>query len=135
MSTSSNALTPRADSRVSPAPAPYTVSNDEAIKIKDANGDTIASMFLVHLRGRRDEREVQATARLFAAAPLLEIIANATGLYMWESLSDAFHQNLTQQRKAELLAAFRAFAGYRDGRLTMEQACAEIAPLAKATEA
>lgn len=64
-----------APSDVMLAPAPYTVHNDEAVKIKDANGDTIASMFLIHLDGRRPDAEVQATANLFAAAPdLLEAL-------------------------------------------------------------
>ena len=51
------------------SPLPWTVEYDEAVKIKDARGDTVAILTHLHLRGRRSHDEVRANAdRLLAAA-------------------------------------------------------------------
>lgn len=46
----------------------WAVSHDDAVKIKDGNGDSLLCMFHIHLRGRRDGNEVNATADLIATA-------------------------------------------------------------------
>lgn len=115
-------------------PGPYEVGEDDElngcpfIPIYAADGTCVAEIPAYHDDGRPDfgERK-RATARLVASAPMLEIIADLAGRYMWESLSETFHQQLSQARKAEILAAYRAFAGYREGRLSAEQAWEELA--------
>ncbi len=49
----------------------WSVHFDEAVKIKDARGDTIATLSQTFLRGRRSASEVAANAHLIAAAPEL----------------------------------------------------------------
>lgn len=50
------------------AKGPLSLHADEAWRIKDAAGDSVAMMHWVHLRGRRPAEEVRATAQLFVAA-------------------------------------------------------------------
>jgi hypothetical protein len=53
----------------------WSVDFDEAVKIKDARGDTIATLAQTFLRGRRSASEVTRNAHLIAAAPeLLEAL-------------------------------------------------------------
>lgn len=52
-------------------PGPWTIEDDEQLKIKDAGGNNIAHLAHVHLRGRRSRDEVIANARLLVAAPEL----------------------------------------------------------------
>ena len=47
---------------------PWHTSSEEALKIKDAKGDSILSMFHTHLRGRRPASEVEANAALIVKA-------------------------------------------------------------------
>ena len=49
-------------------PGPWTVEHDEATKVLDADGCTLAWVGHLHLRGRRSSEEVGANARLIAAA-------------------------------------------------------------------
>lgn len=49
---------------------PWSVDNDDAIKIKDRAG-TLATVSHIHLRGRRPANEVEANANLISAAPTL----------------------------------------------------------------
>jgi len=51
-------------------PGPWSVLNDEAIKIKAHDG-TLATVTHLHLRGRRDTNQVEANARLIAACPTM----------------------------------------------------------------
>lgn len=47
---------------------PWIVHYGEAVKIKDANGYTVASLSQIHLHGRRSKNEVEKTARFIVAA-------------------------------------------------------------------
>jgi len=49
-------------------PGPWATESEEALKVKDSNGDSIAMMYWTHLRGRRISEEVSANASLIAAA-------------------------------------------------------------------
>ncbi len=48
-------------------PGPWHATYDDAVKVRDVNGDAILMMQHVHLRGRRNGNEVNATAELIAA--------------------------------------------------------------------
>lgn len=50
------------------AAGPWIVHYGEAVKIKDANGYTVASLSQIHLHGRRSKNEVEKTARFIVAA-------------------------------------------------------------------
>lgn len=51
------------------SPLPWTVEYDEAVKIKDARGNTVAILTHLHLRGRRSHEEVKANVeRILSAA-------------------------------------------------------------------
>ena len=59
---------------------PWIVHYGEAVKIKDANGYTVASLSQIHLHGRRSKNEVEKTARFIVAAcnayePMREALA------------------------------------------------------------
>jgi len=47
---------------------PWIVHYGEAVKIKDANGYTVASLSQIHLHGRRSKNEVEKTARFIVIA-------------------------------------------------------------------
>lgn len=56
-------------------PGPWHVVSDEAVKVTDNFGATLATATFVHLQGRRVPSEVEANATLMAAAPeLLEAL-------------------------------------------------------------
>lgn len=75
---------------------------------------------------RHDTDEATANARLIAAAPLLEMIAQIAGTLVWASMSEYQRHALTEDRKADILAAYRAYCGFRDGKLTMDEAWEEV---------
>ena len=59
---------------------PWIVHYGEAVKIKDANGYTVASLSQIHLHGRRSKNEVEKTARFIVIAcnayePMREALA------------------------------------------------------------
>ena len=47
---------------------PWIVHYGEAVKIKDANGYTVASLSQIHLHGRRSKNEVEKTAQFIVTA-------------------------------------------------------------------
>lgn len=53
------------------SPGPWKSDFEEAVGIKDSNGATLAIVTNLHLTGRRHASEVEANARLIAAAPEL----------------------------------------------------------------
>jgi hypothetical protein len=50
------------------SPLPFSVDFGEAVKIKDANGNSILTMMQVHLNGRRAPNEVDRTAKFIVKA-------------------------------------------------------------------
>jgi hypothetical protein len=64
------------------APTPWTVDSDECLKVKDADGATVATVSQITLRKRRHASETREIASLIAAAPdLLRCLRNITDLY------------------------------------------------------
>lgn len=75
----------------------------------------------------------EGNACLIAAAPLLLMIAEIAAHYTWASLGG--YAPMTEGKKGDVLAAYRAYVGYRDGALTMEEAWNQVAPVAEGLRA
>jgi hypothetical protein len=50
------------------APLPFSANFDDAVKIKDAHGNSVLMMMQIHLNGWRDPNEVNNTAKLIVTA-------------------------------------------------------------------
>ena len=67
--TKTNATRAAGSSAPACSPLPWTVEYDEAVKIKDARGDTVAILTHLHLRGRRSHDEVRANVARILSSP------------------------------------------------------------------
>lgn len=102
--------------------------NYTAITLPGFGGLTPIALLPTHERAHTAQ-ERDHNACLVAAAPLLLMIAEIAGTAVWQSMSEAFHQPLTQGRKADILAAYRAWCGLRDGKLSSDEAWQEVSAI------
>lgn len=61
---------------------------------------------------------------------LLALLAKINGQLVWESLSETRRHNLTVNRRADMLAAYREWCAFRDGRETFTDAWNGVATIA-----
>lgn len=64
------------------------------------------------------------------AARILRLLAEINGQYVWQSMSETHYHALTEDRKADMLSAYRSWCAYRDGRMTFAEAWADIVIIA-----
>lgn len=96
------------------------------------NGDQIATAWTLAPRRNIDQPATipsAANASLIAAAPLLEMISEIAGTLVWASMSEHHRAALTESRKCDILSAYRAYCGFRDGRMTMDDAWTEVSAI------
>jgi hypothetical protein len=98
------------------AAGPWIVHYGEAVKIKDANGYTVASLSQIHLHGRRSKNEVEKTAQFIVAA------CNA-----YEPMREALQgyiDNCTNEQCEHCIAARAALKGVSDTNAKSRIICA-----------
>lgn len=96
------------------APTPWTVDSDEALKIRDAEGCTVATIAQITLRRRRHTEETHAIAALLAAAPALLVALNSLTRYAEWQIAEggSYHPTLPSAVSAAREATARALGRY-----------------------